>query len=220
MENPIMTDFVLSAAKTFLEKWAVDKFELASPDEALDMLVELAAMVDREYADCSPDSEKKCQQKHFDRNEIHDNIDDELKEAIIDIKKKRVALWVILLQGMKTAILVKAPPCNALNGLLDELIGHVRGVSDKTAFDIPRKSRVLDIDKTWLRAQVIVVLENHPERRKEIIINAEWLLGIYEPAVSRMVDNFKNGREPREDFTNLVKTARMFFPLIIDDRLL
>jgi hypothetical protein len=215
-----MTDLPTSAAKTFLEDWAVNEFENAPPEGVLDMLAKLATMVDQEFNDCSPKSEKKCEQEFFDQTKNGENIDTDIKEAIIEIKKKRVALWGVLLGGMKTALARKGQKCAALNNLFDELINRVRGVPAKSAFDIPRKSKVLDHNKIWLRAQIIVVLEKNPDRREEIIKNAERLLGIYEPAVSKMVDNFKNGREPRGDLNNLVKTAQKYFPIIIDDRLL
>jgi hypothetical protein len=215
-----MTDFPTSAAKTFLEDWAADEYENAPPEGVLDMLAKLATMVDQEFNDCSPTSEKTCEQKLFEQTKYVKNFDADLKDAIIEIRKKRVALWGVLLSGMKTALARKGQKCAALNNLVDELINRVRGVPVKSAFDIPRKSKVLDHNKVWLRAQIIVVLEKNPARREEIIKNAERLLGIYEPAVSKIVDNFKNGREPRGDLNNLVNTARKYFPIIIDDRLL
>jgi hypothetical protein len=215
-----MADLPTSKAKTFLEEWAVGQYEQASTDDLITMLVDLAKNVDEEFVNCSPKSEKKCEQEHYDREENRENIDAELKEAITEIRKKRVALWGVLLGGMKTVLAKNGQNSAALNNFIDEIIERVRGVSGKSAFDIPRKSKVLDHNSVWLRAQVIVVLEKHPKRKDEIIRKSGGLLGISELAVGRMIDNFKNGREPKADMANLVKTARKYFPLIIDDRLL
>jgi hypothetical protein len=215
-----MTDLPNSEAKTFLEDWAVNEYENASPEEALNMLTKLAQMVDKEFKLCSPKSEKEYERDFYEQFKGGDNSSAELKEEIIEIKKKRVALWVVLLGGMKSVLAQKGEKCNALNVLFDELINRVRGVVSNSAFDIPRKSRVLDYNKIWLRAQVIVVLEKDPDRRDDIIRNAERLLGVYEPAVSKMVDNFKSGKEPRADLVNLIKVAREHYPTIIDVGLL
>jgi hypothetical protein len=215
-----MTDLPISDAKTFLENWAAEKFNTATSEEAMKMLIDLTALIDEEFAGCSLKSEEILLRDFEEKNDTPNDIDKGFHEALFDIQKRRLALWSLILGGVKTVLAVEDQSSLALTDFSSELINRVRGVAEATAFDIPRNAKIIDTENLWLRAQVIVVLEKQPARARAVLKRAADLLGLDEAAVKKLVDNFKNGRQPKADLTNLVETAKRYFPVIIDKRIL
>ena len=208
-----MADLPVSKAKTFLENWARNRFEGASAEEVLEMLADLVRHVDEEYASFSMDQEQKIQkdfEQHFDQQDgDQDRLGKSYQEEIEAVRSHRVALWCVLIGGLKTALASGGQNSAALDALYTSLVDLARGVpGEVAAFDIKRTAKLLPLGNIWARAQIIAAIELYPERKQEILERSPRLLNMSETAISKMVENFISGREPRADLANLVKTVK------------
>ena len=214
-----MTDLPKSKAKRFLEDWASEDYkDDASSEDVVEMLTKLVNLVDEEFVQCSLEREDVIRREFEKLDNDADDTDDTCREAIANVRRHRLALWTVLIGGLKAA-LASEIQSDALNALNSSLIDLARGVPNVNAFDVPRTSRIFHIDELWNRASVIAALDQYPDRKQEILRKSARLLNLREAAIEKMVDNFRHGREPRSDLSDLVTLAKHHSEFWVEDLL-
>jgi hypothetical protein len=221
-----MTDLPISTAKAFLEDWARDRYENASTDEVLDMITNLAKLVDKEFAEVSGDAERQLEQD-FEKNlnkleKQHGDpsqLCQEYREAVQDTRRRRLALWSVLVGGIKVILASQELSSAGLDGLYTAMVDRARSQPGVTAFDIQRTSKISPVKDLWNRARIIAALDLYPGQKDTIIRRASPMVKMTKKSVLKMVENFSDGREPRADLSNLVKLAKNLPEVALDDLL-
>jgi len=221
-----MTDLPISKAKTFLADWAQGQYEGASKDEVLDMITNLAKLVDIEFDEVSDAAEKRLNEEFEERlNDLerrgHDTsqVSQEYPKAVQDIRRRRLALWSVLIGGFKAILASQELNSAGLDDLYTAMVDRARSQPGATAFDVRLTSRIPPFKELWNRARVIAALDLYPGQKQTIVVRASRMLGMPKKKVLKIVENFDKGREPRSDLTNLVKLAKDLPEVALDDLL-
>jgi len=205
-----MVVILSSDAKNYLDEWNANKHGRASAEDVLEMLSELARRIDEEYALVSPESEKKLLPKFEDRKDNEETLDADYDQAVLDLRKDRLANWTLLLAGLQTALAnTDQDRSVALQEFRASLIDFARQQPDITAFDIKAKSKILPTDDLWVRARVIAAYDLFPDEREKTLRKGAALLGLTPQQTRTIISNFESGREPRADVSNLVELAKL-----------
>ena len=199
-----------SDAKNYLDKWIANKHDGASAEDVLEMLSELARRIDEEYAAVSLESEEKFRPEFEAREGDEETLDAEYDQAVLDLRKHRLANWTLLLAGLQTALAnTEQDRSVALQEFRTSIIELARQKPDITAFDLTAKSKILPTDDLWARARVIAAYNLYPDEREKTLEEGASLLGLTQQQTRKIISNFESGREPRADINNLVELAKL-----------
>ena len=199
-----------SDAKNYLDKWIANEHDGASAEDVLEMLRELARLVDEEYAPVSLESEEKLLAEFEDRKGGEETLDADYDQAVFTLRKDRLANWTLLLAGLQTALAnTEQDRSIALQDFRASLIDLTRQRPDITAFDLTAKSKILPTDDLWARARVIAAYNLYPDEREKTLKEGASLLGLTQQQTRKIISNFESGREPRADINNLVELAKL-----------
>ena len=173
------------------------------------MLSELARRIDEEYALVSPESEEKLLPKFEDRKDNEETLDADYDQAVLDLRKDRLANWTLLLAGLQTALAYTEQDRSiALQDFRESLIDLIRQHPAITAFDVKPKAKILPIDDLWARARVIAAYDLFLDEREKTLRKGASLLGLTRQQTRKIISNFASVREPRADLTSLVDLAK------------
>ena len=99
-------------------------------------------------------------------------------QAVLDLRKERLANWALLLAGLQTALASTDQDRSiALQDFRESLIDLARQQPDITAFDIKAKSKILPTDDLWARARVLAAYDLFPDERGKTLQEGASLLG-------------------------------------------
>ena len=197
-----------SDAKNYLDEWIASKHDNASADDVLEMLTELARLVDEEYAPVSLASEEKLLAE-FEGQEGEETLDEDYDQKVLDLRKDRLAKWTLLLAGLQVALAnTDQDRSVALQEFRNDLTDLARQQPGITAFDVKAKAKLLPMDNLWRRARVIAAYGLFPDERGKILQEGATLLRLTPTQTRTIILNFESGREPREDIRNLVELAK------------
>ena len=198
-----------SDAKNYLDKWIANEHDGASAKDVLEMLSELARLVDEEYARVSLASEEKLLAEFEGRKGDEETLDADYDQAVFSLRKDRLANWTLLLAGLQTALAnTEQDRSIALQDFRASLIDLTRQHPGTTAFNVKPKAKILPTDELWARARVIAAYGLFPGEREKTLRKGAALLGLTQPQTRKIISNFGSGREPRADLTNLVELAK------------
>ncbi len=199
-----------SDAKNYLDKWITNEHDGASAEDVLEMLTELARLVDEEYAPVSLESEEKLLAEFEDRKGGEETLDADYDQAVFTLRRDRLANWTLLLAGLQTALAnTEQDRSLALQDFRASLIDLTRQHPGTTAFNVKPKAKILPTDELWARARVIAAYGLFPGEREKTLRKGAALLGLTQPQTRKIISNFGSGREPRADLTNLVELAKL-----------
>ena len=199
-----------SDAKNYWDKWIANEHDGASAEDVLEMLSELARRIDEEYVLVSPESEEKLRPKFEDRKDNEETLDEDYDQAVLDLRKDRLANWTLLLAGLQTALAYTEQDRSiALQEFRTSLIDLARQQPDITVFDVKAKSKILPTDDLWARARVLAAYDLFPDERGKTLQEGASLLGKTPQQTRKIISNFESGREPRADVSNLVELAKL-----------
>jgi len=198
-----------SDAKNYLAKWIASQHAGASAEDVLEMLSELARLIDEEYAPISLESEANLRSE-FEKQEGEETLDADYDPAVFSLRKDRLANWTLLLAGLQTALAnTEQDRSIALQDFRASLIDLTRQHPGITAFDVKAKAKILPTDDLWARARVIAAYNLFPDEKEKTLRKGAALLGLTQPQTRKIISNFIAGREPRADLTNLVELAKL-----------
>lgn len=173
------------------------------------MLSKLARRIDEEYALGFPESEEKLLPKFEDRKDNEETLDADYDQAVLDLRKDRLANWTLLLAGLQTALAnTDQDQSISLQDFRESLIDLIRQYSAITAFDVKPKAKILPADDLWARARAIAAYDLFRDEREKTLRKGASLLGLTRQQTRKIISNFELGREPRADLTNLVALAK------------
>ena len=143
-----------SDAKNYLDKWIANEHDEASAKDVLEMLRELARLVDEKYAPVSLASEEKLLAEFEDRKGDEETLDGDYDQAVFTLRKDRLANWTLLLAGLQTALAnTEQDRSIALQDFRASLIDLTRQHPGITAFGVKAKAKILPTDDLWARAR-------------------------------------------------------------------
>ncbi len=199
-----------SDAKNYLDKWITNEHDGASAEDVLEMLTELARLVDEEYAPVSLASEEKLLAGFEGRKGDEETLDADYDQAVFTLRRDRLANWTLLLAGLQTALAnTEQDRSLALQDFRASLIDLTRQHPGTTAFNVKPKAKILPTDELWARARVIAAYGLFSGEREKTLRKGAALLGLTQPQTRKIISNFGSGREPRADLTNLVELAKL-----------
>ena len=141
-----------SDARNYLDKWIANEHDGASAEDVLEMLSELARRIDEENVAVSLESEEELRPEFEAREGDEETLDVEYDQAVLDLRKDRLANWTLLLAGLQTALAnTDQDRSVALQEFRTSIIELARQQPDITAFDLKAKSKILPADDLWAR---------------------------------------------------------------------
>jgi hypothetical protein len=203
-----MNDTPDSKAKSFLEFSVENLPDNPSSDDLIKLLTHLAELLDEEFDKCSLEAEELLRNPPEDTAVDDEEIPHDLEQEIDEIHRQRVALWAVQVGGIKAILGLKGQSSRTVDALYNSIINIARRVPNVNDFDVRRRGRIFPIEEQWDRAIIIAACELNREMEPTIYTRGARKLGIPQKTVINMVDNYRNGREPRPELTTLVDLAK------------
>ncbi|MDP6676836.1 MAG: hypothetical protein QGI29_04645 [Pirellulales bacterium] len=132
--------------------------------------------------------------------------DQDWAECHTNQQKQKV--WAALLSSVQLLIRSRGGKAIATNALREALGNTSLGRPGDHGLTGPTTSNTKTIDREWMRACTIALIDAYPNNRQKIYKEAAHILGVSEHGVKKMRENYQGGKIGADVLKNLVGTAK------------
>jgi hypothetical protein len=128
--------------------------------------------------------------------------------AECNTSKLKQKVWVAQLSALQIVIHSQGGDGVANHALREALINSSLGRPGAHDLKSSAISNTQSIDKEWVRACVIALIDEYPESRHETLKDGGKILSLSESSIKKMRENYRAGNIGGKVLENLVRTAQ------------